>query len=41
MGELIWDNIITTIYNNEQTVWNYDISPEIAWSVGNTSLVSE
>ena len=40
MGELMWDNIITTIYNNEQTVWNYDISPELAWSLGNTSLVS-
>jgi hypothetical protein len=40
MGELVWDNIITTIYDDKQTVWDYDISPELVWSLDCTSLAT-
>jgi hypothetical protein len=40
MGELVWENIITTIYNNETTIWDYDISPELVWSLNNSLLVT-
>ena len=27
-GEIVWDKIITTTYQGEKILWDYDISPE-------------
>ena len=27
-GEIVWNEIITTTYNGQQSVWDYDLSPE-------------
>ncbi|MFN0082694.1 MAG: hypothetical protein ACKVOM_09280 [Ferruginibacter sp.] len=27
-GEIVWDKIITTTYNGQKSVWDYDLSPE-------------
>ena len=27
-GEIVWNQLITTIFQGEKTVWDYDISPE-------------
>ncbi len=34
MGEILWDKIITTNYNGEEVIWDYDISPEFAFENG-------
>ena len=31
VGQIVWDKIITIPYNGEDTVWDYDISPELAF----------
>ncbi|MEI7677026.1 MAG: hypothetical protein WCJ03_09620 [Bacteroidales bacterium] len=30
-GEIVWKDIVVTIQNDEQIVWDYDISPEFAF----------
>lgn len=30
-GEIVWKNIIKSTYNGEETIWDYDISPEFAF----------
>lgn len=30
-GEIYWPKLITSSHNNEEVVWNYDISPEYAY----------
>ncbi len=32
LGEITWRNIVTTEYNGNSTCWDYDISPEFAYS---------
>lgn len=34
MGELLWEKIITINHNQPETYWDYDISPEFAYSHG-------
>ena len=31
MGQIVWDNIISTNYNGVEMIWDYDISPEFAF----------
>jgi len=30
-GEILWEKIVTTAYDNEVLCWDYDISPEFAY----------
>lgn len=30
-GEILWEKIVKTEYNNEVLYWDYDISPEFAY----------
>ncbi len=32
MGELLWEKLITINHNMQETIWDYDISPEFAYS---------
>lgn len=32
LGEIFWEKIITTEYNGEINIWDYDISPELILS---------
>ncbi len=34
MGELLWEKMITINHNQQETHWDYDISPEFAYSHG-------
>ena len=40
-GEIVWKDIVVTIQNGEEIVWDYDISPEFAFqnSIGLLELV--
>ncbi len=31
-GEIVWKNIVSNTYNGVETIWDYDISPEYAYS---------
>lgn len=33
MGELLWEKVITINHNQQQTLWDYDISPEFAYQI--------
>ena len=35
MGELKWEKIILSPKDNSGTRWDYDISPELAYEIGN------
>ena len=32
-GEIVWDGIINTFHNDKILNWDYDISPEFAYSI--------
>ena len=34
VGEIFWQDIITTYHQTSPQVWNYDISPEYAYEIG-------
>ncbi len=34
MGEIYWENIVTTSYQNKKYIWNYDLSPEFIFENG-------
>ena len=31
MGELLWEKVIIINHNKQETLWDYDISPEFAY----------
>ena len=33
LGEIVWKQIITTTYNNETFVWDYDVCPDFAYQL--------
>jgi hypothetical protein len=34
VGQILWKDIITTHYQTLTQVWDYDISPEYAYQIG-------
>ncbi len=34
VGEIYWKDTITTEYKATHSIWNYDISPEFAYQIG-------
>ncbi len=39
-GEILWEKIISTEYNGQVEIWDYDISPELIMAIGKSNKLN-